>query len=515
MDPSCGDGVFLLAAARRLRELGRTPSDLEGQVYGVDLHSASLGEAAKLLDEESLDANLIASDFFALPTPDTLDAPVPYLDAVLGNPPFIRYQEHMGSSRRLSAEAALRQGVRLNGLASSWAASLVHAAGFLKPAGRLAMVLPAELLTVGYAEIIRTWLRSRFERVNLVIFERLQFQDALADVVLLLAEGSGGCDSFSLWHVETAEDLAKIRPYMQLNVTPPDSGKWTDILVPKAALGLYKKTLAESFTTLSEFGTSELGAVTGANKFFAISEKTRLEFGLTEKQLVPLSPPGTRHLKSASFTRSQWNDLRDAGEPVWLFRPDADDDTDARRRYTDYGESLAIDQGYKCQIRTPWWRPPMPRVPDLFFTYMSHNYPRLIANSAKVGFLNSMHGVRLHESAPKISLSALPYMCLNSVTMLGAEINGRSYGGGILKMEPREAAVLPLPSAAVMTKAWEALEPQRRALDTQLRNGQWTEVAKRVDEAVLGVGAGLSSGEIALLLAAARQRRERRLRRAE
>jgi hypothetical protein len=146
---------------------------------------------------------------------------------------------------------------------------------------------------------------------------------------------------------------------------------------------------------------------------------------------------------------------------------------------------------------------------------MSQNYPRLITNSAKVGFLNSMHGVKLHDSAPAIAAAALPYMCLNSVTMLGAEINGRSYGGGVLKMEPREAAVLPLPSPAVMAKAWAVLEPQRRSLDTQLRNGQWTEVAKRVDEAVLGVGAGLAAGDIALLLSAARQRRGRRIRRAE
>jgi adenine-specific DNA-methyltransferase len=515
MDPTCGDGVFLLASARRLQSLGTVAADFESQVFGVDLHAESLGEAARLLGEEGLDAQLIASDFFALPTPETPGAPVPYVDAIVGNPPFIRYQEHTGLSRRLSVEAALKQGVRLNGLASSWAASLAHASGFLKPNGRLAMVLPAELLTVTYAEPIRMWLRSRFERVNLVLFERLQFQDALADVVLLLAEGTGGCDSFSLWHVDSADDLAKIKPYMQLNVTPPESGKWTDILVPKAARGLYTKVVGEHFNPLSVYGTSELGAVTGANNFFVLSEETRLEYGLSEEQLVPVSPPGTRHLKSPSFTERQWTDLKNSGERVWLFRPDADDETPARVAYTDHGKAIGIDQGYKCQIRTPWWRPPAPSSPDLFFTYMSHNYPRLIANSARVGFLNSMHGVRLHSSAPAIAAEALPYMCLNSVTMLGAEINGRSYGGGILKMEPREAAVLPLPSPSVMAKAWAVLEPERRSLDAQLRNGQWTEVAKRVDAAVLGEGVGLDTAEIALLLAAARQRRERRLHRAE
>lgn len=515
LDPTCGDGVFLMAAGQQLKALGRQTSDLDSQVFGIDLHEASLREADRLLEDEGLDAHLIASDFFAVPTPDQLGAQLDYVDAVIGNPPFVRYQQHAGASRHLSSSAALRQGVRLNGLASSWAASLAHASGFLKPDGRLAMVLPAELLTVGYAEPVRRWLKERFERVNLVLFERLQFQDALADVVLLLAEGRGGCDAFSLWHVESAEDLAQIRPYMQLNVTPPESGKWTDILIPKVARGLYREVTSKFFTTLSAYGSSSLGSVTGGNSFFALNEATRLQYSLEESQLVRISPPGTRHLRGSAFTKQQWQALREAGERVWLFRPDADDTSEARIAYTAHGESLGVDQAYKCQIRTPWWRPPLAPIPDLFFTYMSHNYPRLIANTAKAGFLNSMHGVILKEDVPKDAVAALPFMCLNSVTMLGAEVNGRSYGGGILKMEPREAALLPLPSPETMVRAWYDLKPLKAQLDRQLKNGSWTEVSKRVDAAVLGAGCGLGQDEVAQLLGAARHLRERRLRRAE
>ncbi|MFM2475305.1 N-6 DNA methylase, partial [Burkholderia cenocepacia] len=72
MDPTCGDGVFLIAAGRRLRALGQT-GDLDNQLFGVDLHAASLREAARRLEGESIDARLIASDFFQLQTPDALD----------------------------------------------------------------------------------------------------------------------------------------------------------------------------------------------------------------------------------------------------------------------------------------------------------------------------------------------------------------------------------------------------------------------------------------------------------
>lgn len=84
--------------------------------------------------------------------------------------------------------------------------------------------------------------------------------------------------------------------------------------------------------------------------------------------------------------------------------------------------------------------------------------------------MNSMHGVRLTDEARGLPKIALPLLCLNSVTMLGAELFGRSYGGGILKMEPREAAVLPMPKPDVLTLAWQELKPCKDVLERRLRN---------------------------------------------
>lgn len=515
LDPTCGEAVFLLAAGRQLKALGQETADLGEQLFGIDLHESSLAEAMRLLEAQGLDGHLIASDFFAVQSPDMLGAPLPFMDAVVGNPPFVRYQSHTGESRRLSAAAALRQGVRLNGLASSWAAALVHACSFLKPDGRLAMVLPAELLTVGYAEPIRSWLRRRFDQVHLVMFEELQFDDALANVVLLLAEGTGGCESFSLYHVEDAEDLKAPRPYGHLTVTPAAVGKWSDLLIPPRQRSLFRRVESQHFVPLSSYGTSELGTVTGANKFFTLSESTRVQYGLSEDQLLKVCPPGTRHLKGLSFSTSQWQSLRDAGERVWLLHPRGDDESPELESYKAYGRSLAVDEAYKCTVRRQWWVPPAVSAPDMFFTYMSHRYPRLISNTARTTFVNSMHGVRLHTDAPKEAKQALPLLCLNSVTMIGAEVHGRSYGGGILKMEPREAAMLPMPSPDVLLAAWEELKPQKERLDRKLKAGQWSEVVKRVDAAVLGTGCHLSDVEVASLLETARGLRAKRLRRDE
>lgn len=515
LDPSCGDGVFLLAAARRLKELGASPCQLDSQVFGVDLHEPSLADATALLEENGLDAHLIPEDFFDIPTPDQLGCLLPEMDAVLGNPPFVRYQEHAGEARRRSAQAALRQGIRLSGLASSWAALLVHACAFLRPEGRLAMVLPAELLTVHYAEPIRRWLLQRFSSVNLVMFERLQFEDALEKVVLIVASGRGGCDAFSLYYVEDAEDLPTLGPFSGVDAVPAAQGKWTDILLPMRQRQLFRRVVDEHFTPLNEYGSPELGIVTGANTFFALPESTRVEYDLEEDQLERISPPGTRHLRGLSFTPGNWEELRAADEPVWLLHPDPDDRSKGLLAYIAYGERLGVQEAYKCQIRQPWWRPPVVSPPDLFFTYMSHRYPKIVTNSARVTFVNSMHGVRLRPGAPRFARSALPLLALNSVTMLGAEVFGRSYGGGVLKMEPREAATLPVPNPKVLAQAWARLKHERPWLDRQLRNGVWTNVVKRVDEVLLRETLALSGSEVADLLEATLSLRARRLGREE
>jgi adenine-specific DNA-methyltransferase len=511
LDPTCGEAVFLLAAAERLHSLGAPASAVEHQLTGIDLHRPSLRSSRELLCEAGVGARLERSDFFDLPTPAQIGDRIGWQNAVIGNPPFVRYQEHRGRSRKRSAAAALAQGVRLSGLASSWAATLVHASAFLTPTGRLAMVLPAELLTVGYAEPIRRWLKQRFAVVNLVMFERLQFRGAEEQVVLLVAHGTGPCDSFCLFHVDDAEDLADLHPLDPIGANPAAEGKWSDLALPLDVRQLFR-SVANRLARLDAYGTPELGTVTGNNDYFTMSEATRAAYGIPEHHLVRISPPGTRHLQGLHFSQAQWEELKLTGKRVWLLCPKKGARGKGLTTYLKRGREDGVDQAYKCTVRDPWWRPPVVPVPDLFFTYMSHRYPRLIDNAAQVTFVNSMHGLRLRDDAPSEARNALPLVALNSATMLGAEIMGRSYGGGILKMEPREAAALPVPTHEMLVSAWCALAKDTSRLDGVLARGEWMDVVSAVDQALLKCTLGLSDVEIGALREAAVKLRARRVR---
>jgi adenine-specific DNA-methyltransferase len=515
LDPTSGEGVFLLASARRLRAGNRVDGS---RIYGVDTHQASLEEARRLLSDEegSPPATLLHGDFFDEPSPDQLGARIPLVDAVVGNPPFVRYHEHRGEARRKAASAALARGVRLSGLASSWAAQLVHASSFLKPDGRIAMVLPAELLSVGYAEPIRLWLRKRFQSVHLVLFDRLQFAGAEEQVVLLVARGTGGCNAFTLHEVKDAQELAQLHIFDADAFAPRGAGKWTDLLLPEGARGALRRIATEVFGTMRDIGTVELGTVTGANHFFALSEATRKEYDLVPgKHVVPTVPPGSRHIPGVRFTKGQWEQLKLEGERVWLLSPSNRHATaSGLLRYISLGKELGVHEGYKCSIREPWWKAPAQPPPDLFFTYMSHVTPRMIENLAQTTLVNSMHGVRLHEEVRDTELkAALPLLALNTVTMLSAEITGRSYGGGILKLEPREAADLAIPKTAPLLAAWAKLKAERHTLDELARARQWPDIVRHVDAALLTESQGVGDSELVALRAALIRQRARRQRR--
>ncbi|WP_402463720.1 N-6 DNA methylase [Isoptericola aurantiacus] len=478
LEPSAGDAAFLTAAVEKLRKLSPDP-DVVPEVHGVEIHDYSAQVGRQRVRDVGGRAHVTVKDFFEVD-------PTPTYAAVIGNPPYVRYQGWTGEARTKSRAAALRAGVTLTGLASSWAAFTIHSAQFLQDGGRLGLVLPAELLSVNYAAPVRRFLFDRFASVELVLFDSQVFPEAEADVVLLLANGyrHGPTDHAVIRQAGNASDLATLadgQPWAPLD----PAGKWTGSLVPPAAIAPLRALMDDgSFTSLQTWGETTLGMVTGANHFFTLSPAKVDELGLSRGELLRLSPPGSSHLRGLTLSAGMLGRLGAKGKATYLFYP-GEDPSPRAQAYIDAGHKTGVDNAYKCRVRKPWYRVPLVPPADLLLTCMNADTPRLTTNEARARHLNSVHGVYLAEQHRELGRELLPLASLNSLTLLNAEMVGRAYGGGILKIEPREADGWAMPSPKLVAARAKALRAIRMTVTHKLRAGKLLEAVAIVDKALL------------------------------
>jgi hypothetical protein len=207
------------------------------------------------------------------------------------------------------------------------------------------------------------------------------------------------------------------------------------------------------------------------------------------------------------LTNQDHEALAEAGRRAFLlFAQDAKRDPadQAFAERVKWGEKQGFDQRYKCRIRNPWWSLSKPDAPDLLLTYCSSEHPRLVLNSVGARQTNTLHGVRI-DSATDGRLMAAGFY--NSLTMLSCELEGRSYGGGVLKLEPTEAERVLLPPLD------ERLLEILPRVDELVRGRQLDAASSLVDEIVLADNMNLSAREIRALRNGHRLLQERRRRR--
>lgn len=501
LDPSFGGQAFFEAARKRLAQLGLPQGDIESSLFGAELDSDAFARAIDPAESHG-EPRLVQGDFLEL----EVEQDLPRVEAVLGNPPYVRYQ---GFNRNgdVGHRRAAAAGVELTRLASSWAPFVLHATAFVESHGRLALVLPAEILHAQYAQGVLDFVRRSFARSSLVLFEERVFPGALEEVVLLLAEER----SYDLTKPGslTVQEFANLAAFDATSIRSPverhrtrrgGADKLLAGLLPEPVRDLYSD-LASRARDFGALASVDIGAVTGANEFFLVPRDS----GLPTEHLRPAVSKAL-HISGARFSGEDHQRLLANKGPGWMLVIDRDHDL-RPGRLNDYiaeGQARGFDQRYKCRVRSPWWSLPLPGhgVPAAFLTYCSAECPRLVLNEAGALHTNTLHGVSLIDDATDIR--ALTVGFYNSLTQLSAELAGRSYGGGVLKLEPTEAERLLLPPLPA------GLAELLPSVDAALRDGRFREAVATVDDAVLVAGMGLGSSEVAALRNAAERLRTRR-----
>ena len=446
LEPSAGDGTIVAAIAEHVTSLS--------QVTAVELVPS---EAAAIRSRTDGQAVVHAGDFFEW---FLREHPLAAFDAVVGNPPFIRYQSFLEEHRQRAFAIMRAEELHPSRLTNAWLPFVVASTLALRPGGRLALVLPAELLQVNYAAQLRRYLARRYRHLTIVTFRSLVFDGTQQETVLLLGERGDSRDAtISIAELDGAgaiDDL-DLPGSSRLTVDLDHATeKWTQFYLTPSELALARDVAASGvFPALGELASVDVGVVTGRNEFFVLTPDTAQGLESWCRPLVGR----TAQIPGVVLRDHEWRSLRASGGKCLLLNLGSTDraqlETPARE-YVEYGESRGFHLGYKCRIREPrWWAVPSTWEPDAFLLRQIHDAPRIVDNQTGATCTDTIHRVRMLNGT---SSSWLAASFLNSVTAAFAEIRGRSYGGGVLELEPREAEGLPIPPQSTASLALDGVD---------------------------------------------------------
>lgn len=333
----------------------------------------------------------------------------------------------------------------------------------------MAFVVPAELGHAPYSAPVLEHLVQNFEQVHVVAVRDKLFPELSEDCWLLYASGFGG---------STSEIRLTVREHFRPTQAPPRDfarisvGEWRDIwnrrlrpyLLPIEARELYQAAVTDRASSrLGEFAQVGIGYVSGANDFFHLRPSEADRWDIPNKLLMPTVRNG-KALRRKRVTQAIVEGWRRADDPVLLLRlPKHGAVPTQVKRYLNSAAGHTAREAYKCRVRDPWWSVPDVRTPDFFLTYMSGVTPSLVANDAACTCTNSVHAVTTRDPTKMRRFASqwdTPFL------QLSAELEGHPLGGGMLKLEPREASRLLLPSPSV--RASSAADVIANAVD-QLR----------------------------------------------
>ncbi len=480
LEPSCGDGNFIEAAIARFNELGVNGDDLYGRIKGVELIPEEAQKATMRASNFGLNGDTIVNnDFFSF---ISNQEDVAY-NSIIGNPPFIRYQNFPPKHRDIAIQMMEDLGLKPNKLTNIWVPFLVICSSLLAEDGRLGMVIPAELFQVKYAEQTRVFLSNFFERITIVTFKKLVFDGIQQEVVIMLCEKTVvNAQGIRVLQLDDLDQLSEIDfdAVAETEVVDirHDNEKWTKYFLNPREIDFLRGIKDSNRIPLANnILDADVGIVTGRNEFFMLKQSQVEEWNLQDVTTKVVSK--SNQLSGIIFNDSDFETNAQKDLPNQLFLPE---NTEFKlldkhsKTYIKYGEEKEFHTGYKCRIRKKWYITPSLWIPQGFALRQVNRYPKLVLNHVEASSTDTIHRVRFISE--EYSPESIVVCFLNSLTFAFSEVTGRSYGGGVMTFEPTEIEELLIP--VVKDHGIDI-----NLIDELIREDRIEEVLDIVDKAVL------------------------------
>lgn len=504
LEPSCGDGVFIQA----LKKLDASSVE---SFTGFEIDPQEAAKAQAVGNSTANNVDIIPRDFLKWALLQFLSPP--QFDAIVGNPPFIRYQYLDKDSQAVAQTIFKHFHLKFSRHTNAWVSFIIASLALLKPSGRIALVVPSELLHILYADSLRSYLAKTCSRILLFDPQELWFENTLQGALLLLAEKKNNPKEKSrgISIIPTkSKDFLNNNPedyFQKANYTNGETvqGKWMTAFLNKGEYDLLQEARRNSkIYTFDDVADVAVGIVTGANKYFLVPDKVVKQYKLSEWAYPMFGR--SNHVPGIIYDESVKRKNQSSGLPtnfLWFDDRKFKEFPKNAQKYIEFGEQQNLHTRYKCRIRSPWYSVPSVYSTSAGMLKRCHDFPRVIFNKIEAYTTDTAYRI----TTKKFDAPSLAYSFVNSLTALTAELEGRHYGGGVLELVPSEIRKVLIP----LTRA---NEKKVYNLDSDIRNGLPSDKILVQQDKILLKETGFSKQQIEeihhawLKLRARRQRRD-------
>lgn len=430
-----------------------------GRVLGFEADPYYCEPTRKLWQDNDLE---IRCEDFLASTPSCNER----FDIIIANPPYVRHHHiNRGMKAKLHDCVMRSTGMRISGLAGLYCYFMLLSSKWLAEGGLSCWLVPCEFMDVNYGETVRRYLLECVDLLQIHRFstDKTQFNDALvSSCVVVFRNSKPTANNVLLSHGNSMNVPSGIKEIGRTVLGK--SYKWSNLFEDE---GNDDYAMCPK---LGDFFTVKRGIATGDNNFFIIGEDVIRKYEIPEIFLKPVLP-SPRYVGGVRVTEE---DLHNLGKRFYLFSCNYPEEILKKTypkvwQYVKEGRDKGVDSGYICSRRTPWYscegRTPAPIV----VPYMG----RIKAEKPLFRFILNMSGAL----TTNVYLLLYPHPdfsnCIKSpgvMNRIWEELNsipdeliskeGRVYGGGLHKIEPRELMNIPVPGiASFLIKERNSLQP--------------------------------------------------------
>lgn len=451
LEPACGSGVFISAAIAGNNE--------NVSYEGIEIDSAYAVICEDLFGDYNVEVR--NKDFFDLIDPLKISR---QYELIITNPPYVRHHHiETFQKQRLQSLVSASLNLQVSGLSGLYIYYILLSHTFLKEGGVASWLIPSEFLYTNYGKVLRQYFTNKVTLLRIHRFEAddVQFDDALVSscVVTYRKSAKPASHEFDV----TTGSYQKPTSSKRINsktVSPHDKWNFLDPSISTVHEGI----------RLDDLFHITRGLATGNNDFFVLNPDMVTESGIESQFLVPLLPSPRDITSPIIRADSEGRPLLDKRRyllSITSYPDELRSKFPGVEKYLKDGVERGVPEGYLCRSRKVWYFQEK-RDPALFLaTYMGRNGN---GNKSPIRFfLNRSKGLATNVFIclyPRPNLLRLLKVdstreeelleALNGISEISIERAGRSYGGGLKKVEPKELRSIHLTNPP----AWLSLDKQ-------------------------------------------------------